>query len=166
MWRDLLGSSQREQEEDELGRLLASHLSQEQSQELQEAYKNLYWSGLISMQRPEDERREMQPVAVEVIQEINDLEDEEREEAAPWQPSFDPQKLQNERELNDLEDFRLADDRLMELGQLATRLRSDFLDRAQLALGRIQNPPVESSRLRTRKGVKLSKPEQKLFGCS
>lgn len=90
IWRDLLGSSQQEQEEEERSRLLAGHLSQEQSQGLEDSYRNLYWSGLASMQQPEVEESELQPLAGDIIEAINELEEEEQEVDASWQPYFDP----------------------------------------------------------------------------
>ena len=69
---------------------MGSHLSQVQSQELAELYRNLYWTGVVSMQQPDLESREMQPLADEIIQELNELEEEQTDSEDEWEPFFDP----------------------------------------------------------------------------
>ena len=45
----------------------------EAEQELQEAYHNLSWTQLVSMQQHLDEFREMHPLADDIIDELNGL---------------------------------------------------------------------------------------------
>ena len=42
------------------------------------------------MQQPEVEESELQPLAGDIIEAINELEEEEQEIDASWQPYFDP----------------------------------------------------------------------------
>ena len=90
IWRDLVGRREQDDEEDEHSHLMGSHLSQVQSQELTELYKNLYWTGVVSMQQQDLEGREMQPLADDIIQELNELEEEQTDSDDEWEPFFDP----------------------------------------------------------------------------
>ena len=42
------------------------------------------------MQQPDLESREMQPLADEIIQELNELEEEQTDSEDEWEPFFDP----------------------------------------------------------------------------
>ena len=50
IWRELLGRQEADDDENEHSHLMGRRLSQAQSQELAESYRNLYWTGLVSMQ--------------------------------------------------------------------------------------------------------------------
>ena len=48
----------------------------------------LEWS--VSMQQQDLEGREMQPLADDIIQELNELEEEQTDSDDEWEPFFDP----------------------------------------------------------------------------
>ena len=70
---------------------MGSRLSQAQSQELAESYRNLYWTGLVSLQQEDLEPRAMQRLGDDIITELTELEEEGMENQDQWEPLFDPQ---------------------------------------------------------------------------
>ena len=90
IWRELLGRREDDDDEEEHSHLMGRRLSQAQSQELAESYRNLYWTGLVSLQQEDLEPRAMQPLGVDIISELTELEEEDAEDQEQWELFFDP----------------------------------------------------------------------------
>jgi len=90
IWRELLGRREDDDDEEEHSHLMGRRLSQAQSQELAESYRNMYWTGLVSLQYEDLEPRAMQPLGVDIISELTELEEEDAEDQEQWEPFFDP----------------------------------------------------------------------------
>ena len=93
IWRELLGRQEADDDENEHSHLMGRRLSQAQSQELTESYRNLYWTGLVSMQQEDLEPRTMRRLGDDIISELTELEEEDAEIQDQWEPLFDPQRL-------------------------------------------------------------------------
>ena len=100
----------------------------------------------------------MQPLGVDIISELTELEEEDAEDQEQWEPFFDPQRFQRERELTSVEPFALPVEELKNWGMEVTKIRKQIMDKAN----EVMDPEIGSepsmANTRSRRGLKLSRP--------
>jgi len=99
-----------------------------------EAFKNQYWTRLISMEdfRPgEQERYELGP---DVAAEAEDMHRLDLDEMPAWAPLFDPQRFQEEHQQPLLKDWNLEQAELLDLANEVVEIRAAINRKAELNL--------------------------------
>ena len=130
IWRDLIRRPSDQVDEDRQGLIAGSQLSIEQTEELQEAYHNLYWTRLVTLQQQEAVDPQMHPIAEDVIEALSDLNQQDSDNEQTWQLLFDPKQLEDNMVLTDTQAFSLGQQKMREWGSRVTLIREKIAKRA------------------------------------
>ena len=104
----------------------------EREAEISEAYRNLYWTRLISLQRGQDQRFQRWALAqdiVECLQEIDGLEQIANDSP---EPIFDPAEFQQREPEPSKQAYTLPDEELEKWAKLGTRVRAQIKEKAEV----------------------------------
>ena len=69
----------------------SSQLPIAREEELREAYRNLGWTRIVSMQQLLMESEEMHQIGDDIIEELNGVDVEVNDQMEAWAPIYDPQ---------------------------------------------------------------------------
>ena len=130
--------------------------SDDRDQEIAEAYRNQYWTRLVSLQRGRAQQLARWPLVADIIECLTEIEGREEQPAETPAPIFDPAEFQQRHSSPALAEFELDEGRLRELAIQGTQIRAQFSEKAD-AYGRLLvTEPEPSEQGRTRRGQTYS----------
>ena len=123
---------------------------EERDEEIETSFRNLYWTGLISLQDIAEERHERRSLAPDIIESLNTLLEMEQSVDQRLDVLFDPAEFSQTNPAPIRREYQLDDEALREWAIRGTAIRKKFREKAE-AYGR--NMRVESQYVRSREGL-------------
>ena len=93
-----------------------------QAQAPQQSFRNLYWSGVVSLQLPLPGGNERRPIGPDVLREKELYEDLEEDHNEGWQLLFDPQDFNDRHKPLSMAKFALPKQLLYEKATALTKI--------------------------------------------
>lgn len=154
IWQNLLSATRNEDE----GRQNQHRL--ERLNRVTEAFENMYWTRIISLQDPAQEF-ERYPMTDDIIEAHNELDELNEWEYFGYRVFFDPKRFIQENPEPTLEAFIRDDDDLRHWAYRCTWIRQTFRDKIERTRASSVNDEVDQNS-RSRIGMKMSRPSHNL----
>ena len=109
--------------EEERALLQDQQQAQAQEQAMLEAFKNLKWTRVISMQEEPAQAARVWDLGPDIVTELQQMADLDEDILEVLEPHFDPIAFQEANQNPQLGAYKLQEDELRDLGITATRIR-------------------------------------------
>ena len=100
-----------------------------------EAYKNEYWTRVITMEHYQDDELERYAMGPDMAEEVDHMERLDVEDMPELKPLFDPIKFQEEHKAPHLKDWMLGEHAMAAWAEKVAALRKQFDQKAKDAEG-------------------------------